>query len=378
MSRIVRVEMCRYDYRVTGRFKFLKPGTDGVVRRPSVLIRLTDDNGYQGWGQAAPMPTWSYETPETVESTLQHYIAPAILGADPEDIQQIHARMHEAIKPAFSIGQPMCKAGVDIACYDLVGRKRGAPVFHLLGGTGLRTLTLSWTVAASNIEEAEKQMEKGLRKGYSHFNIKVGAPQSPEYDVRLAMMVRRHAPNCFLWADANTGYTLETALQVAPRMADAGVNVLESPLPPAQIRAYQTLRKQGALPVLMDEGILSPVEAEEFIALGMLDGIALKPARNAGLWYSRQIVRLLKENGLMVLGSGLTDPDLVLASAIHLYSWADIRLPCALNAPQFLGEWLTGEALQPQQGQIYVPTSPGLGVQVTPAVESRLEIIAEA
>lgn len=377
MSRIVRVEMCRFDYRVVGTFKFLKPGTDGVVRRPSVLIRLTDDDGYQGWGQAVPMPTWSYETPETVETTLRHYIAPVILGTDPEDIQQVHARMHEAIKPAFSTGQPMCKAGVDIACYDLVSRKRGVPVSQILGGASLHTLTLSWTVAAAGIEEAEKQMEEGLGKGYRHFNMKVGAPQSPEYDVQLAKMIRRNAPDCFLWADANTGYTLETALQVAPRLADAGVNVLESPLPPAQIRAYQTLRKQGALPILMDEGILSPVEAEEFVALGMMDGIALKPARNAGLWYSRQIVRLLKENGLMVLGSGLTDPDLALAAAIHLYSWADIRLPCALNAPQFLEDWLTGDALQPQQGQIHVPQSPGLGVAIDPAVESRLEVIAE-
>ncbi len=378
MSRIVRVEMCRVDYRVAGAFKFLKPGADGVARRPSILIRLTDDEGNQGWGQAVPMPTWSYETPETVETTLQHYLAPAILGADPEDIEQVHARMHEAIKPAFSIGQPMCKAGIDIACYDLVGKKRGTPVAQLLGGVSCFTLTLSWTVASPDMDEAERQMEEGIRRGYRHFNIKVGSPQTPEYDVQLARMVRRNAPDCFLWADANTGYTLETALQVAPRLADVGVNVLESPLPPVQIRAYQSLRRQGALPILMDEGILSPVETAEFIALGMMDGIALKPARNAGLWYSRQIVHLVKENGLLVLGSGLTDPDIALAAALHLYSWAEIRLPCALNAPQFLTDWLTGDALQPHEGQIHVPQSPGLGVQIDPAIESRLKVVAES
>lgn len=377
MSRIVRVEIGRLDYRVVGSFKFLKPGADGQVRRPSVLVRLTDEDGCQGWGQAVPMPTWCYETPETVETTLRHYLAPALLGADPEDIAQVHARMHEAIKPAFSTGQPICKSAIDIACYDLTGKKRGMPVWHLLGGAHRQCITLSWTVASPYMDEAEKQMEEGLARGYRHFNIKVGAPQTPEYDVQIARMVRRNAPDCFLWADANTGYTLETALQVAPRLADAGVNVLESPLPPSQIRGYQALRQQGALPILMDEGILSPVETAEFIALGMMDGIALKPARNAGLWYSCQIVHLLRENGLMALGSGLTDPDLALAAALHLYSWADIPFPCALNAPQFLAGWLTGDALQPHDGQIRVPQSPGLGVTLSPLAESVLSVVAE-
>src|SRR5690606_32397845 len=122
--------------------------------------------------------------------------------------------------------------------------------------------------------------------------------------------------------DANTGYTVEEALEAAPKLADAGVDVLESPLPPNRIRGYQALKKQGALPVLMDEGILSAVEAEEFIELGMMDGIAMKPARNAGLYPSLAIIRKLQERGLMVLGSGLTDPDVSLAASLHLYSWA--------------------------------------------------------
>ncbi len=377
MARIVQVEVGRYDYPVVGAFKFLKPSADGVIRRPSVLVRLTDDSGVQGWGQAVPMPTWSDETPETVESTLRNYLAPAVVGADPEDMEQIHARMHATIRPAFGLGQPICKAAIDIACYDLVGRRRNLPVHSLLGVSRRRTLTISWTVASPHMEEAERQLEEGLLRGFQHFNIKVGTPQSPEYDVALARMVRRCVPDAFLWADANTGYTLDTALQVAPRLAEAGVDVLESPLPPVYIRGYQALRQQGALPIVMDEGILSPEQAAEFIALGMMDGVALKPARNAGLWYSRQIVRLMQENGLMVLGSGLTDPDIAFVSALHLYAWADIERPCALNGAQFLAGWLTADALHPRNGMVTVPDGPGLGVVLPPEAESVLTVAAE-
>ncbi len=377
MSRIVRVEVGRYDYRVVGAFKFLKPSADGVARRPSVLVRLTDSDGIQGWGQAVPMPTWSDETPETVESTLRHYLAPAVLGADPEDIEDVHARLQSAIKPAFAMGQPMCKAAIDIACYDLTARRRRVPVHTLLGGARVHTLSISWTVATPNMDEAEAQLAEGLRRGYRHFNIKVGAPQTPAYDVALAGLVRRTAPDAFLWADANTGYTLDTALQVAPQLAEAGVNVLESPLPPTSIRGYQALRRQGALPILMDEGILTPQQTAEFVALGMMDGVALKPARNAGLYCSWQIVRLLQEEGLMVLGSGLTDPDFALAAAVHLYAAADISLPCALNGAQFLTDWLTGDVLHPREGQVRVPEGHGLGIAPLAWAESLLTIVAE-
>ena len=109
-----------------------------------------------------------------------------------------------------------------------------------------------------------------------------------------------------------------------PKLADAGVDVLESPLPPNAIRGYMALKQNVALPVLMDEGSLSVAEVEEFIALGMMDGIAMKPARNAGIYPSCQIIRRLKEEGMMVLGFGLTDPDLSRAASLHLFSWAGI------------------------------------------------------
>lgn len=375
MSKIVRVEVGRFDYRVAGDFKFLKPGRDGIVRRPSVLVRLTDSEGFSGWGQAVPMPTWCYETPETVETTLRFYLADAILGADPEDYQDVHARMNQAIRPAFSVGQPLCKAALDLACFDLVGKRKGVSAAQLLGGAETASLTLSWTVASADPEVVDGQLEEGRGRGYRNFNIKVGAPQSPDYDLALARKVRAFAPEGFLWADANTGYSEQEALAIAPKLADAGVDVLESPLPPTKIRGYQRLKAQGALPILMDEGVLSPVEVSEFIALDMLDGVAMKPARNAGLWPSKLIIEQLQERGLMVLGSGLTDPDVALAAALQLYCWAGIRYPCALNGPQFLDESL-GDSLQPKGGRLSLPEEPGLGFMVDEGAVPGLSLAA--
>jgi L-alanine-DL-glutamate epimerase-like enolase superfamily enzyme len=374
MSGIARVEVGRFDYELVGEFKFFK-----TPKRPSVVVRLTDDNGVQGWGQSVPIETWTYETVESVATTLRHYLAPILLGADPSDLADIHARMDRAIRPSFSVGQPLCKAAIDLACYDLWGKQTNRSVSEILGGAGQRQVQLSWTINTPTIAEAETQLMQARSRGYGNFNIKIGYPQSPDYDLQLVRTVCNFSPGAFHWADANTSYDLETALAMAPRLADAGLKALESPLPPNLLRGYQTLTRQGALPILMDEGIVSPVEVAEFIALEMLDGIAMKVARCGGLWNASRIVTLLRDNDLLVFGSGLTDPDLSLAATAHLFACAGLDRPTALNGPQYIADRGTTDAAFRASGDMLpVPTTPGLGIAIDASAEKSLSIAAQA
>jgi L-alanine-DL-glutamate epimerase-like enolase superfamily enzyme len=187
------------------------------------------------------------------------------------------------------------------------------------------------------------------------------------------------APDGFHWADANTNYDVETALAITPKLADAGLKGLESPLPANLIRGYQRLRRQGALPILMDEGIVSPVEVAEFIALDMFDGVAMKVARCAGLWNASRIVSLLRENNLFMFASGLTDPDLSLAASVHLFAWAGLSIPAALNGPQYIAAGGTTDPTLRANGDIIrVPAAPGLGITLDERAEKSMTIAAEA
>jgi muconate cycloisomerase len=374
MSSIVRVEVGRFDYDLVGEFKFFKRPV-----RPSVLLRLTDADGVQGWGQSVPIETWTYETVESVETTLRHYLAPVILGADPSDLAAVHERMERAIRPSFSVGQPLSKAAVDLACYDLWGKESRRSVSELLGGAKTAQVKLSWTINSPTLAEAEAQLEAGRSRGYKNFNVKIGHPQTRLYDRDLVRAVQKFAPDGFHWADANTSYDLDTALAVAEMLADYGFEALESPLPPNRIRDYQVLKQQDALPILMDEGIVSPTEVAEFIALEMFDGIAMKVARCGGLWHASRIVSLLREHRLAVFASGLTDPDLSLAASVHLFAWAGLDLPAALNGPQYIaGRGTTDAALRANGDIIRVPTGPGLGIALDARAEATLSIAAEA
>jgi len=354
---IRKIELFPVPYPVTAHFKFFtKPD------RPSVLAKMTAEDGSVGWGQSVPIPTWSYKTVESVMVTIEKYLAPVLIGRDPFDIAGAHAAMNRAIAPSFSTGMPIAKAGVDLALHDLTGRLRGQSLAQRWGRKSIERITLSWTVNPQTIEETGKLVEEGRARGYKNFNVKV-APDA-KFDLEMCRRVRKLAPNAFLWADANGGYDTATALQVAPKLAAIGVNVFEQPVAANRLSGFRELKKQGALPILMDEGLVSSVELVEFIRLGLLDGVAMKPARTAGLWDAKRQIEIVQDAGLLFLGSGLTDPDLALAAALGLYGAYGLKFPAALNGPQFLTGSFLKQPLVVRDGELAVPSGPGLGVEI--------------
>lgn len=369
--KIESLEVFPLEYPTKGYFKFFTTPL-GHAGRPAVMIKLTADDGSAGWGQAVPIATWSSETLESSVIALKNYYAPVLKGCDAEDIAGAHARMDKAIRPEFSTGMPLTRAAIDMALYDLVGKMQGKSLADLWGLPSRGTMELSWTVNATSIDGVIASVEEGKREGYKHFNVKV-AP-NPAFDLDVVKKVRDAAPDAFLWVDANTAYDLDTALTVAPKLADLGVQVFESPLPPNRISGYQALKKQGAIPVYMDEGVVSPVDLEEFIKLGMLDGMAMKPSRCGGLTSNRRQIELCMEHGLKWVGSGLCDPDLSLGAALALYDAYGLVEAAALNGPQFLDASVLKNPITVKDAVAEVPDGPGLGLEVD---ENKLRKLSE-
>jgi L-alanine-DL-glutamate epimerase-like enolase superfamily enzyme len=365
---IARIETFPISYPTAGRFKFFEGPRGERLGHRTVVVKITADDGSVGWGQAVPSNKWSYETLETVRTTIDRYLAPVLLGRSAFDIDALHAAMNAIIAPLFTTGQPICKAGIDLALFDLTCKRLGRTAFERWGRKGRRRITLSWTLNPLTLDDVPRLVEEGFRRGYRNFNVKV-APD-PEFDVALCRAVKRLAPEGFLWADANGGYDEAAALAVAPRLADAGVAVLEQPLRPNRITGYQKLKKQGALPIILDESLVHSSDLEEWIKLDMLDGVAMKVSRSAGLTDARRQIEMALDHGLMFLGSGLTDPDLSLAASLLLYGAYDLQYPAALNGPQFLQGSILKEPLEVVDGQLAVPEGVGLGVEMD---EERLE-----
>jgi L-alanine-DL-glutamate epimerase-like enolase superfamily enzyme len=370
--KIARVDTIPMIYPTVGHFKFFEGLRGQPTGRPAVLVKITAEDGTVGWGQSVPTPRWSYETLETVETTIRRYLAPELIGRDPLDLAGAHAVMARTIAPSFSTGQPICKAGIDLALHDLGGKLHDRSAAASWQERGRTRLTLSWTLNPRGLDEVESLVAQGRNRGYKNFNVKI-APDL-KFDLELCRLVKRMVPDGFLWADANGGYDEATALEVAPKLADLGVPVLEQPLPANRLTGYRRLKQQKALPIIMDEGVVSSVELMEFIKLGLLDGVAMKPARCGGLTEARRQIEILLSEGLMFLGSGLTDPDVSLAASLLLYGAYELKYPAALNGPQFLRGSVLKQPLHVSNGELTVPTGSGLGVAVDENAISRLAV----
>ncbi|MGE3313254.1 MAG: mandelate racemase/muconate lactonizing enzyme family protein, partial [Limisphaerales bacterium] len=223
--KIARIESIPMLYPVVGRFKFFESTSGRPAGRPAVLVKITADDGTIGWGQSVPIPRWSYETLESVHSTITRHLAPELTGRDPFDVDDIQTAMNRAIAPSFSTGQPICKAGIDLALFDLTGRILRLSAAQRWNRPTRERLTVSWTLNPAKLDDVERLVAQGWERGCRHFNVKV-APD-PRWDLELCRLVKKLVPAGFLWADANGGYDEAIALAVAPKLADLGVPVLE-------------------------------------------------------------------------------------------------------------------------------------------------------
>src|SRR5438309_7051285 len=121
-----------------------------------VLVKMTDAAGLAGWGEAPALKDWGGdygryfgESPGTTIEVVTRHLAPAVRGALPGEIAELHARMDRAIK-----GYPYAKAAVEFAAYDLAGRQSRLPVHRLLGGAVRRRIPITHSIGLLAAEEA--------------------------------------------------------------------------------------------------------------------------------------------------------------------------------------------------------------------------------
>ncbi|MEZ0075529.1 mandelate racemase/muconate lactonizing enzyme family protein [Planotetraspora sp. GP83] len=350
-------------------------GSVAVAGRPSirVLVKVSAD-GVHGWGEATPIPAWTYETAESIVTTIDRYLAPAILGHPAWDLDGVTRLFDRAVNRGFSIGAPLAKCAVDVALHDLLGRAAGVPVGVLWGQRRAEEIQLAWIVSGQTPVEVAEAVAEGKEAGYRAFKVKIGL-HDEETDLSVVAAVRDSAPEAPLWVDANQGYTCDAALRLAGRLLDLGVTAFEQPLPANDVAGLRRLRGSSPLPVALDESLRHPTDLATFVKLGAIDVAIAKVQRSGGLTLSRRLCQLAEDSGVRLMGSGLTDSDLGLAASLHLFAAHGITGPVDLNGRQFIASpYASGTTVKLAAGVAEVPTSPGLGVEVDESVVRELAV----
>lgn len=377
---VERVEVFPVSVPVTKTFTFAS-GSAGAAGAgaPHVFVRVTGSDGAVGWGEGRPMPGWSYETVESVVTTLRRYVASAVVGMPASDRWALHRRMQRVIGRGPSVGQPIARSAIDMALHDLAARQAGLSLRAFLGGSDARNrVALSWTVTAHEPEGAAAEVTQALDAGFMNLNFKAAiAPVRTWHDAALGSAIRESAgKEAFVWADANQGYQLHQARLAARSFLDVGVDVLEQPLAADQLPLMVQLRAQTALPLAVDEASVGATEFLRYVEARLVDYVVVKLSRNGGIWPTMQQLAIAEAAGLPILVSGLTETLLSKVAACQVASVYGFEGPAALNGNQFLDE----AALYPEKGAIeqgatvMLPESPGIGVVPDFAALERLAI----
>ncbi|TKG71526.1 mandelate racemase/muconate lactonizing enzyme family protein [Prauserella endophytica] len=348
-------------------------GSVAVAGSPSirVLVKVSAD-GVHGWGEATPIPAWTYETTESIVTTIDRYLAPAVLGRPCWDLDGLTTAFDRAINRGFTIGSPLAKAAVDMALHDLLGRALGVPVSTLWGRRRRDRITLGWMVSGQTANEVADCVAEGRELGYDAFKVKIGLHGERE-DLAVVRAVREAAPKAPLWVDANQGFTVDAALRLSRELDALGVTAFEQPLPANDIAGLRRLRADSPVPVALDESLRHPTDLATFVKLDAVDVAIAKVQRSGGLTLSLRLCQLAEDCGVRLMGSGLTDSDLGLAASLHLFAAFGIDTPVDLNGRQFVDS-VYASGVEVKGGVADVPTGPGLGVEVDEAVVRELAV----
>ena len=359
MSKIAHVDV--YPTAVGMKDKF-NIGT-GFVGDPGsagdhVFVKITTDDGYVGWGEQRALPSWSYETTESITTTVRHYIAPLLLGRNPLNLNQIHEAIYQVLKPAVSNGHPFAKAAVDIALHDLRGRILDIPLHTLFGGKRHDTLPLCYALSIDTPEIMG--MKANALSPCSCFKVKVaGMPTEDEERLRA---VHETVPDAKLWIDANQSYTPSNALELLKRVADIReIYCMEQPVASQDWFGMKRVREDAPIPIAIDEGCFTYFDLAKIARLECADAVVLKVCKSGGLNECLKSVPIAEANSLELLGSGLTEAGIGFIASVHLFSTLDLVLPAELNAPAFL-ETMAVSGIQIHDHVVTVPDGPGLGV----------------
>jgi len=212
----------------------------GSDRSSRVYVKIVTDCGIYGLGEAAPSNLVAGETLGTVTAVID-FLKPTLIGMDPTDIAAIHSAMDSKI-----LFNPAAKAAVDVACYDIIGKKAGMPV-HTLLGAKTNLLQTDITVGIDTIDGMVNECLERVNEGFRILKIKCGI--DPKKDIEVLRRIREAVGESVdLRIDINQGYDVETALYVLNEIAKLNISEAEQPLPYWDIHGMAQIKKLSPKP----------------------------------------------------------------------------------------------------------------------------------
>jgi mannonate dehydratase len=334
------------------------------------------------------------QRPLPVISAVEDYLQPQLVGRDPGDIEDIHQALHLS---AYWRGGPVLNyalAGVDIALWDILGKRAGLPVHRLLGGPCRTAVPVYGHASGRDEAEVEADVRRHLAEGYRHVRVQVAVPGASTYGAHDPgrgtwdpSAYCRLVPALFAHLRATVGDEVELLHDVHERLAPIEaiglaralepyrLFFLEDPLAPEQLAHFRALRRQTTTPLAMGELLTSPSEYLPLVRENLIDFIRMRPTALGGITPARKVAALCELLGIRTAFQAPADVSpvghaatLALDLAIPNFGIQETRPFDAASQAVFPG------CPELRDGRLWPSERPGLGIDVDETAAARFPL----
>jgi len=324
----------------------------------SLLVKVTTENGIEGWGEA-----FGFRAVRSAKLAVDELIAPLCIGEDATRIAPLMLQVQKKLH-VFGRGGPLFYglSAVDIALWDIAGKAANAPVCRLLGGGTADLACYASLIRYSDLELVRAGVRRVLDAGFR--SLKLHEIELPA--IRAAR--EEGGPDVEITLDVNCAWTLYEAQKIAEQLREFQLKWLEEPVwPPENYDGLAELRRTCGIPIAAGENVSTPADFDRLMAEGAVDFVQPSVAKMGGITELRKIFPLAATRNVTVMPHLFYDGPGLLA-AMHVTA--------ALGSADAMIEWryfdleaqIFGGALSPCHGLLSVPQSPGLGIDPDPYV----------
>ena len=319
-----------------------------VGRRDLIIAALTDEDGATGFGEAAPLQAYDGVDTEHVLAALQSYAPVLEARAGMTGIQLLEACRAEHDLPA-------ALAAIDMALWDMAGRRAGQPVAELLTDHPARSVPVNATLSAVDRSDASDQAMRAVDAGFTCVKVKVGIGDDAG---RVAAVRAGAGPEVSLRLDANGAWGVDEAVRAIDALAPAGLELVEEPT--HGLREVRAVRERVAVRIAIDETAAEPGA----LAAGVADAVCLKISRCGGIGGLIAAAALVRSTGAEVYIASTLDGPLGVAAGLQAAAALASRGPVPHCGLATLGMFADiDDPLPVRAGEIALPGAPGLGVE---------------
>lgn len=320
----------------------------------AIFVRMETRDGRNAWGCAIAHPQLTGEQPEEALRACQD-CAQVVPSLHPTNLEYSLAELSPLVE-----NHPSVACAYDLAFHDLLGLIAGMPLYRLFGGYRNRIQT-SATVPIAPIQESVEIARYRARAGFRMLKIKGGI--DPDADVRRVKAIHRALPNHVLRLDADGGYNVEQALDVAKAL-EAEIEMLEQPTSPDDLEGLSHVTRLSTVPVLADQSVRGPSSALELASRRMVNGLCVKVGTCGGLRCARQIDTIARAAQIATQVSCTIEPALLIAAGLSLALSSPSVHYGDLDGHLDLLDDPTCPGFQMEDGWLVASEMPGLGCTV--------------